>query len=69
MCGNMYAAMSICMPTSLKATFLRFVEERQMPLYELLNEAEAPQHYRRRVDFEKATHRKPWAWQRIQASI
>ena len=43
---DMYADVS-------KATFLRFVEERQMPLYEPFNEAEALQHYRRRVDFEK----------------
>ncbi len=35
------------------ATCLKCVEERQMPLYEPFNEAEALQNYRRRVEFEK----------------
>ncbi|NLL92243.1 MAG: hypothetical protein GX222_07535 [Ruminococcaceae bacterium] len=35
------------------ATYLKCVEERQMPLYEPFNEDEALQNYRRRVEFEK----------------
>ncbi|NLZ75491.1 MAG: hypothetical protein GX914_03210 [Erysipelotrichia bacterium] len=44
--ANMYANAS-------KATQLRFIEERPMPLYEPFNEAEAMQNYRRRLEFEK----------------